>query len=125
MPRTPPASDAPVYRLGGGTVENLRLKAKEKTLIPPGISVFVGGSSEEAAGQVRLAFPNATRLLEAAETVGTTTVEAIRRAGFDVIPDPTRHFPNHARLVHPDGVAGFGEANLHKLAGAFKNLSRN
>jgi len=103
----------------------LRLKAKEKTLIPPGISVFVGGSSEEAAGQVRLAFPNATRLLEAAETVGTTTVEAIRRAGFDVIPDPTRHFPNHARLVHPDGVAGFGEANLHKLAGAFKNLSRN
>jgi len=118
-------SDVPVHRLGGGSLDNLRLKSKEMDLVPPGISVFVGGSPEGAVEQVRLAFPHATRLLEAAETAGTATVARLREAGFDVISQPTRHFPNHARLVHPDGLRGFSEANLDKLVRAFTNLPRS
>ncbi|MFN8494792.1 MAG: hypothetical protein U0350_44730 [Caldilineaceae bacterium] len=32
-------------------------------------------------------------------------------------------FPNHARLIHPDGVAGFNDSNLAKLAQAFENTT--
>jgi hypothetical protein len=94
------------------------------TLTPPGISVFLGGSPEDAVEQVRDTFPNATRLLEASSIVGTATVAAIRQAGFDVISIPTRHFPNHARLVHSEGVSGFCEANLGQLVRVFSNVSR-
>ena len=47
------------------------------------------------------------------------TVEKIRATGFDVIPDPTRKFPNHGRIVHPDGVTGFTDENLRGLAAVF------
>jgi hypothetical protein len=115
------AADVVVHRLGGGGVENLQLKPREATLNPPGISVLLGGSPDQARWQVRRAFPNAARLLEAARTIGTTTVAAIRRAGFDVISDPTRHFPNHARIVHWNAAGGFSDANLRELSRAFTN----
>ena len=72
-----------VHRIGGGDVENLRLKSKEMGLSPPGISVLLG------------------------------------------IADPTRHFPNHARIVHRDGVRGFRDANLRGLSRAFTNTTRS
>lgn len=114
-----------VHRIGGGKVENLRLKSKEMALSPPGISVLLGATAEEVRLQVQRAFPLATRLLEAAETIGSTTVELIRNAGFDIIADPTRHFPNHARVVHRDGVRGFRDANLRGLSRAFTNTTRS
>jgi hypothetical protein len=112
-----------VHRIGGGSVENLRLKPKEQMQTPPGISVLLGGTAREAAEQVRRAFPYATRLRAAAKTVGSATVDEIRRAGFDVMPDPTRHFENHGRLIHPDGVAGFRDDNLVTLAQVFRTTS--
>jgi hypothetical protein len=114
-----------VHRIGGGNVENLRLKSKEMALSPPGISVLLAASAEEVRLQVRRAFPLATRLLEAAETIGSTTVEHIHDAGFDIIADPTRHFSNHARIVHRDGVRGFRDANLRGLSRAFTNTTRS
>lgn len=80
---------------------------------------MLGGTARESAEQVRRAFPYATRLLAAADTVGSATVYEIRRVGFDVMPDATRHFANHARLIHPDGVVGFRDYNLEKLAQVF------
>ena len=59
----------------------------------------------------------------AARTVGTIADAAIRAVGFDVIPDPTTRFPTHHRLIHPDGVAGFTDANLARLAAAFANTT--
>ena len=115
--------DTVVHRVGGGTPANLRLKPKEMSLEPPGISVFCGGTAEDAAEQVRLVFPHATRLLSAAQTIGTTVVAAVRQAGFDVIADPTRHFDNHARLIHPEGVTGFSEENVERLSTAFRNTT--
>jgi pyridoxal/pyridoxine/pyridoxamine kinase len=53
--------------------------------------------------------------------VWTAEVEAIRVLGFDVIAVPTNNFPNHGRVIHPDGVAGFTPANLQKLAAVFVN----
>jgi hypothetical protein len=114
-----------VHRIGGASVENLRLKSKEKTLVPPGISVLLGGTPEKVREDVRRAFPNAAALLEAAETVGRATVGAIRQTGFDVIADPTRHFANHARLVHPKGIDGFTDANLAELSKVFEDLTRS
>jgi hypothetical protein len=110
-----------VHRIGGSALDNLQLKLPEMELDPPGFSVFLCETAEDAAYQVREAFPHATRLLAASQTVASATVEAIRRAGFDVISDPTRRFANHARLIHPDGVGGFVDENLKRLSAAFRD----
>ncbi len=112
-----------IHRIGGGTVENLRLKPAEAALVPPGISVLKAPTPREAAAQVRAAFPRAAGLHQAARTVGSTSEDAIRRAGFDVIPNPTRKLPNHHRIIHPDGVAGLTDQNLAKLAAVFTNTT--
>lgn len=70
---------------------------------------------------MREAFPRSKKWKQAAGIVGTTTVASVRRAGFEVVPDPTSRFPNHARLTHPDGIAGFSAANLETLAQVFSN----
>jgi len=108
-----------VHRLGGGELANLRLKASERALAPPGISVFLGGTAQEAADQMRGVFRDKRkyqRLHRLAATVGSATIEVIRQAGFDVIPDPTSRFVNHGRIIHPRGEAGFDDASLAKLA---------
>jgi len=104
-------------------VENLRLKPREATLNPPGISLLRAPSPQEAARQIREAFPAANELHAAAQVIGSTTVEKIRRAGFDVIPNPTKRLPHHYRLVHPDGVVGFSDANLARLSTVFTETS--
>jgi predicted pyridoxine 5'-phosphate oxidase superfamily flavin-nucleotide-binding protein len=62
------------------------------------------------------AFPVANALHAAAQVVASTTVDKIRQAGFDVFPNPTRKLPQHYRLIHPDGVAGFTDATLLRLS---------
>ena len=108
-----------MHRIGGSRVENLRLKPREATLNPPGISLLHAPSPRDAAHQMREAFPAAEGLHEAMQTIGSTTVDNIRRAGFDVIPNPTRKLLNHYRLIHPDGVAGFNDENLIQLSAVF------
>jgi hypothetical protein len=112
-----------MHRIGGSNVENLRLKPREAMLNPPGISLLQAPSPGEAAQQMREAFPAADGLHEAAQVIGSTTIDNIRRAGFDVIPNPTRKLPNHYRLVHPDGVAGFNDENLARLSAVFTETS--
>lgn len=112
-----------MHRIGGSCVENLRLKPRETTLNPPGISVLQSSSPGEAARQIREAFPQADGLHETAQVVGSTTADKIRGAGFDVIPNPTKKLPNHYRLIHPDGVAGFDGENLTKLSAVFTDTS--
>jgi hypothetical protein len=112
-----------MHRIGGSRVENLRLKPREAMLNPPGISLLQAPSPGEAARQMREAFPAADGLHEAAQVIGSTTIDNIRRAGFDVIPNPTRKLPNHYRLVHPDGVAGFNDENLARLSAVFTETS--
>jgi len=111
------------HRIGGASIENLRLKPREATLIPPGISVVEASSASEAASQFRIAFPRATKLHKRAELIGSATIDAIRMAGFDVYPAPSTALPNHSRIIHPDGVAGFNDENLARLMGAFVNTS--
>src|SRR5262245_12266958 len=93
-----------IHRIGGGSMENLRLKPREARLNPPGISVLKAPSPGEVARQIREAFPDAAELHDAAKVIGSTSVERIRSAGFDIIPNPTRKLPNHHRLIHPDGT---------------------
>lgn len=83
-------ADGEIHRIGGGSIDNLRLKPIEARLDPPDISVLKGGSPSGAAEQMRTAFPNATKLHESTRIVGSATEDAIRDAGFDVLPDPTR-----------------------------------
>ena len=97
----------------------MRLKPAESRLEPPGISVLKGGTPAQAAEQVKSAFPGAARLHEASRIVGSATEEALRGAGFGLVPDPTRKFPNHHRIVHPEGASGFSEVNLGRLSEAF------
>ena len=104
-------------------MENLRLKPREATLNLPGISLLHAQSPREAARQIREAFPAADELHEAAQVIGSTTVDKIRSAGFDVIPNPTKRLPNHYRLIHPDGVAGFNDENLGRLSAVFTETS--
>jgi len=113
------APETPVHRIGGVSIANLQLKPREKDLETPGISIFLGATAQDAARQVRDAFPNATRLIAATSTVATATAGAIRRVGFDVVRAPTRRFANHDRLLHPDGADGFSDENLQALSRSF------
>ena len=115
------APETVVHRVGGGYVTNLSLSRLDAELTPPGISVLLGGSPQAAAAQMRRAFPRSRKWREAGNTVGTTTAAEIREAGFEIAPDPTTRFPNHARLIHPRGAAGFIDANLAVLADVFHN----
>ena len=108
-----------LHRISGGDIDNLRLKPAEERLIPPGISVLRFGTPGEAAAAIRAAFPKASRLRAAATTVGSVSEESIRAAGFDLFADPSRKLPTHYRIVHPNGVSGFTDANLARLAAAF------
>ena len=125
----PPAASPPepvvldVHRIGGGTVANLRLKPREAALAVPGISVLRCDTPQEAADQMRAAFPHATALHVAARTVGSTSDELIRAAGFDIIHVLSGTLPNHHRIIHPDGAAGFNDVNLARLAQAFTNTT--
>jgi anthranilate phosphoribosyltransferase len=111
-----------IHRIGGGSVENLSLKPEETQLNPPGISTLRGGTPAEAAAAMRRRFP---RMAIRGETVvGSSTAGQIRSAGFDVIMDATKRFPQHARLIHPDGVAGFSLENLNRLSKCFTNHFR-
>lgn len=112
-----------IHRIGGGNVENLRLKDREAQLSPPGISVLKATSPAEAVRQIREAFPDAEELGEAAQVVGSTSVEKIRSTAFDIIANPTRKLPNHHRIVHPGGASGFNDENLQRLASVFRNTS--
>lgn len=111
------------HRIGGSHMDNLRLKPREATLNPPGISLLHALSPGEAARQIREAFPAADELHEAAQVIGSTSVDNIRQAGFTVIPNPTKKLPNHYRLIHPEGVAGFSDANLARLSAVFTERS--
>ena len=111
--------DTVVHRVGGGSVANLRLSLLDTQQTPPGISVLLYGTPQEAAAQMRRVFPGSRKWRETAQTVGTTTAAAIREAGFDIVPDPTTRFPNHARLIHPQGVVGFADEHLVTLAATF------
>ena len=112
-----------MHRTGGSSVESLRLKPREATLNPPGIFLLQAPSPGEAARQIRVVFPVADGLHEAAQVIGSTTVDNIRGAGFDVISNPTKKLPNHYRLLHPDGVAGFNDENLARLSAVFTETS--
>jgi RHS repeat-associated protein len=118
----PAGAAAAVNRIGGSSVENLMLKPGEMKLRPPGISVLLDTDAVGAAGQMRAAFPDASRLLESTKVVGQSTVSRIRDAGFEVINNPTSKFPNHGRIVHPEGAAGFNPTNLDKLSRAFEDV---
>jgi hypothetical protein len=123
QPGGPPVGVRDIHRIGGASVANLRLKPREAALAVPGISVLQCETAREAADQMRAAFPRATDLHAAAETVGSTSAELIRAAGFDIIHVPSGALPNHHRITHPDGAAGFTDANLVRLAEAFENTT--
>ena len=112
-----------MHRIGGAGVGNLRLKPREAAMEVPGISVLKAPSPGEAARQIRAAFPRAQGLHEAAGTVGSTSESRIRGAGFVVLHVPSAALPNHHRIVHRDGAAGFRDANLARLADVFVNTT--
>ena len=89
--------------------------------MPPGISILLGGTPQQEATQMRQAFPRSRKWRRTAHTVGTTTAAALRQVGFEIVPDSTPRFSNHARLTHLDGVAGFTHANLERLAQTFRD----
>jgi hypothetical protein len=119
LPQTALTDDTLVHRVGGGSATNLTLKPREAILNPPGISMLLGDKPEEAAEAMRRQFPRMAP--RGRTTVGSTTAGQIRAAGFDVIMDATPRFPQHARLVHPQGAAGFTNDNLKHLARCFQD----
>ena len=108
-----------VHRVGGASVENLRLKPLEATLTPPGISLLAEGTAVDAANAIRRAFPQSKKWQRLAGTVASTTIAEVRAMGFDILEDPTALFPNHARLVHPLGLIGFRDDWLNLLQTVF------
>jgi hypothetical protein len=112
-----------MHRLGGSRVDNPRLKPREATLksaryFPLARSFAWGGRTSDTGG-----VPAAEGLHAAAQVIGSTTADKIRGVGFDVMPNPAKKLPNHYRLIHPDGVAGFSDENLARLSAVFTETS--
>jgi hypothetical protein len=120
---TPGDLQGNIHRIGGATVDNLRLKPREAALDVPGFSVIKVPTADAAAREIRAGLPRAKKLHELAKTVGTASEEAIRSVEFDVIPAPSVALPNHHRVIHPDGADGFTDANLGRLAEVFRNTT--
>ncbi len=112
------ADDAVIHRIGGAAVANLRLKPAERGLNPPGFSITIGGTAEEAAAEIRALFPTSRKWASTSGTVASATAGVIRAAGFDVVRTPSVAQPDHGRIIHPAGVAGFTDASLTRLAAA-------
>ncbi len=107
------------HRIGGGHVGNLALRPQEANLHPPGVSVLIGGTAEQAATDWRAVFPKPGPSAKAS-VIGVAEIEKLRVLGFDVIDVPTPNFPNHGRLIHPAlGEAGFTPENLQRLSNVF------
>jgi hypothetical protein len=68
---------------------------------------------------MRRVFHRSKKWQALSRAVGSTTVEAVRAAGFDVVPDPTPNFSNHGLIVHVQGVDGFIDDNLARLSDRF------
>lgn len=118
------ASNQLCHRIGGGKASNLKLRAAEKKLEPPGISVLLGGTPAQAATDMRRVFGPRSSIGKKAAIVGTADIKQIQNAGFDVIPDKTNNFPNHGRLIHPiEGAAGFTDTNLKALSDVFTDTT--
>jgi len=115
------SGDEVAHRIGGGDASNLTLKPAEEKLDPPGISVLIGGTPEQAAADIRRVFGPRSALGKFACVVGNAEIQAIRAIGFDVIAAPTNNFPNHGRLIHSCGITGFTQDNLAMLATVFTN----
>jgi len=111
--------DMVVHRVGGATLDNLRISPVDLRQHPPGCSVLLGGTPQEAAERLRQTYRRSKKWGRRAHDVGSTTIAAIRTAGFDVIPEPTTNFPNHARVIHPGGAVGFTDERLVELAAQF------
>jgi hypothetical protein len=112
-----------IHRIGGRDIANLRLKDREKKLDPPGISVIIASTADEARQQIRRAFPRARELREQSKLIASSSASAIRLSGFDVVSQPTKSLPNHCRITHPLGAAGFNDVNLARLAEAFIDVA--
>lgn len=123
-----PLSDATqVFRISGESGSNaFKFNSRELDAItkgkldPPGISLIRANSADEAMLTWNKAFPN--RQVDISSVGGTTAAE-IREAGFDVIHNPSKKGAlgdSHARLIHPDGVDGFNDANLDTLSKKFE-----
>ena len=107
------------HRIGGAYPANLELKPHEIRLNPPGISVLIGGTPQQAADDWRAVFSKPGPSAKAS-TIGSAEMQKIRDLGFDVVHMPTPNFPNHGRLIHPtEGAAGFNPVGLQALSQAF------
>ena len=86
-------------------------------LNPQGVSVIRATIPNEAMDIWNNAFPDRSVGLE---SVRGASASDIRKAGFDVIHNPSRNGAlkdSHARLVHQDGFEkGFTDQNLNKLS---------
>lgn len=71
------AEPGDIHRIGGSSVDNLRLKPRDARLKPPGISVLKAATPAEAASQLGAALPEATDLHKAAKIIGSSTTESV------------------------------------------------
>jgi hypothetical protein len=113
--------DTIVHRIGPASVAGFTPKPAELALTPPGVSMLLGGTPDDAIAAMRAVYPRSKKW-QAAATVSSASLSAIQAAGFEVIADSTPNFANHGRLTHPLGAAGFTDANLAALATAFTEV---
>lgn len=108
-----------VHRIGGAHIENLRLSELDLKASPPGISVLLFESAEDASERMKLAFKFSKKWKRTASRVSTAVAADIAAAGFQVIDCPTHALPNHGRIIHTEGISGFTDENLARLIAAF------
>jgi hypothetical protein len=72
------------------------LRESEKLENPPGFSVLIGGTAQDAAADMMKAYKDKrkhSRIHEMIKKTSTTSVLRIRQTGFDVVAAPTKRLP--------------------------------
>ncbi len=111
--------DSLVHRIGGASVKALTLSARDCSADPPGLSVLLYESALDASRRMLREFGELKKWRRFGRIVCTTTAAEIYASGYGVIEFPTHSLPNHGRIIHGDGIAGFTEENLRRLSALF------
>lgn len=114
-----------LFRVGGGAPKNLKLNNRgERTLDPPGFSLLAGFDAKEVAAKWRILQANNPKAAAMANVMGQISIRSAFKHGFRPMATPSSRQPNHVRLTHKLGEAGFDNLELRqRLSSEFTNVS--
>ena len=118
----PASGSRGIHRIGGASVENLRLKPRSGPRRPRDLR-HRAPTAKVAANEMRTGLPKAKGAPRGGENHRLDHGRSDSQRRLRYHPHGLHALPNHHRIIHPEGVAGFNDENLARLAEVFVNTT--